>query len=167
MNGRQAVGLALVLTGVASGILWMSGRATHPFVPVVALLLFLAGASVFISKVSGLAEKMRPLLGKNVRVQAWGSDLPGNNPGSKFGVCAVRAVGPGLHVYLRPLPDGSPTHLKVAQPSGTTISDAGMEVGEARYVQWAGSKIMKVEGKIALVLVVTGGSLGREATSAF
>src|ERR1700694_2791883 len=156
MNGRQAVGLALVLAGAALGVLWMSGRLPHPGAPVVALFLFLAGTSLF-SKVSGLAEKMRPLLGKNVRVQVWGSDLPGN-PGSRFAVCPVRARGFGLHVLLRPWLDGGPTHLKVAQPRETTIGDAGLKIGEAKYVQWAGTKIKKVEGEMALVLIVNGGS---------
>jgi len=154
--------LAMTLAGVASGILWISGRAPYPFAPVLALLLFLSGASLFISKVSGLAEKMRPFLGKTVRVQVWGSDLCGS-PGSKFVFCAVRAVGPGLHVYLRPMPDGSPAHLKVAQPRGTTIGDARLEIGDAKYVQWAGSKIKKVEGAMALVLLVNGASLVEES----
>ena len=152
MTGRQAVGLALIVAGVATGILWASGQVIHPFAPVVALLLFLAGASFF-GKVSAYVEKMRPLVGKTVRVGVWGSALPGH-PHSTFIVHAVQAVGPGLHVYLRPRAGGSPTHLKVAQPRETTIGEHGVEIAEAKYVQWAGTKIKKAEGEKALVLVV-------------
>jgi len=92
-------------------------------------------------------------VGKNVCVQVWGLDLDAS-PGSRFTVHAVQAVGPGLHVYLRPVPNGSPIHLKVAQPLGTEISNVGFEISKAKYVQWAGSKIKKVEGEMALKLIV-------------
>ena len=82
-----------------------------------------------------------------------GLDLAGS-PGSKFTIDAVRALGAGLHVFLRPLPDGSPIHLKVAQPLGTQISNVGLEIAEAKYVQWAGSKIKKVQGEMALMLIL-------------
>ena len=150
---QRWVGLPLILLGVASGILWMSGRWPYPFAPVIALFLLLIGTTLLISKVGQLARRMRPLLGKNVRVQVWGSDLA-DSPGSRFTVHAVQAVGAGLHVYLRPVPNGSPKHLKVAQPLGTEISNVGFEISKAKYVQWAGSKIKKVEGEMALKLIV-------------
>jgi hypothetical protein len=131
----------------------MSGRWPHPFAPVVALFLLLAGTSLLISKVGQLAKRMHLLLGKSVHVRAWGLDLAGST-GSKFTIYTVRALGAGLHVFLRPLPDGSPIHLKVAQPLGTQISNVGLEISEAKYVQWAGSKIKKVQGEMALMLIV-------------
>src|SRR4051812_5512562 len=152
MKGRQALGLALMVVGVAAGVLWASGHVLHPFAPVVALLLFLAGASFF-GNVSAYAEKMRPLVGKNVQVWVWGSELPGH-PGSKFRVHSVHAIGVGLHVYLRASPADSPTHLKIAQPGETTVGDTRVEIGAAKYVQWAGKKIKKAKGEKALVLVV-------------
>jgi hypothetical protein len=42
--------------------------------------------------------------------------------------------------------------LKIAQPRETTIGETGVEVGGAKYVQWAGKKIKKAEGEKALVL---------------
>jgi hypothetical protein len=149
---QRWVGLPLILLGVASGILWMSGRWPFPFVPVIALFLLLTGTTLLISKVGQLAKRMRPLLGKNVRVQVWGLDLAGS-PGSRFTVHAVQAVGAGLHVYLRPVPNGSPIHLKVAQPLGTYISNVGVDISKAKYIQWAGLKIKKVEGEMALKLI--------------
>jgi xanthosine utilization system XapX-like protein len=148
--GRRLAGLGLIVAGVAVGILWASGRTSHPFLPVVALLLFLAGASFF-SKTSRFAERMRPLVGKSVRAQVWGAELPGH-AGVVFRLHSVAAVGAGLHLYLRPLPDGSPIHLKVAQPRGALLDDCGVELAEAKYVQWAGRKLAQAEGAKALVL---------------
>ena len=41
------VGIAAVFAGVALGIVWLSGCIAHQFLPVLALLLFLAGISFF------------------------------------------------------------------------------------------------------------------------
>ena len=153
MTGRQATGLALIGAGVAAGGLWASGRLAHPFAPVVALVLFLAGASFF-GKASQFADKLRPLVGKHVRVRVWGLELHDRNSGSSFRVHMVRAIGPGLHFYLRPSPEGSPIHLKVAQPSGTRLGDTTVEISGAKYVQWAGKKIKKDEREKAFVLVI-------------
>ena len=136
---RKAVGFVLVLAGIAVAIAFASKRMTQPFTPVVALFLFLAGASLF-GRAAGYAGKLSHLVGKTVKVKVWGSDLPGDI-GSGFRLEKVRAIGVGLHLYLRPLPDGSPTHLKIAQPRGTVVGATGAEITDAKYVQWAGSKI--------------------------
>lgn len=148
---RRVIGLTFVAAGVVLGIVWAMGWLTQPIAPAAALLLFLVGASFF-GKVGRFAEKLRPFAGKSARVQVWGSDLPGYS-GSTFSVQSVQALGAGLHFYLRPLPDGRPTHLKIAQPRGTTISETGVEIAEAKYIQWAGRKIQKVEGEKALVVL--------------
>ena len=152
MIGRHAAGFVLIAAGIAAGIAWAGGRMTHPFSPVLALLLFLAGASFF-GKTSRFADKLRPLVGQSVRVRVWGSELP-DHAGSRFSVHMVRALGAGLHLYLRPLADGSPMHLKVAQPFGAIAGDSGFEISHAKYVQWDGRKIKKDEREKALVLVV-------------
>jgi hypothetical protein len=138
---RKAVGFALILAGMAIAIAFASKRMTQPFTPVVALFLFLAGASLF-GRVAGLAGKVSHLVGKTVKVKVWGSDLPGDK-GSGFRLDKVSALGAGLHLYLRPLPDGASTHLKIAQPRGAVVGQSGVEVIEAKYIQWAGSKIKK------------------------
>jgi hypothetical protein len=162
-HGSTLVGSPLILLGVASGILWMSGRWPFPFAPDIALFLLLTGTTLLISKVGQLSKRMRLLLGKNVRVQVWGLDLR-VSPGSRFTVDAVQPLGAGLHVYLRPVPNGSPIHLKVAQPLGTEISNAGVDISKAKYVQCAGSKIKKVEGEMALKLIVADESPHREVS---
>jgi len=150
---RQVIGLALILAGLASGMLWATGRISQPFAPAVALLLFLAGTSFF-GSVSRFAERMRQLQGKSVRVQVWGSDLPGA-AGAVFTIQSIRAIGPGLHLYLRPLPGGAPRHLKIAQPVRALMRDGTVEVGDAKYVQWDGRKVKKTEGTTALLLVLS------------
>lgn len=138
---RKVVGFALIAAGIAIAIAFSTKRLTQPFTPVVALFLFLAGASLF-GKVAGLAGQISHLAGKTVKVKVWGSDLPGDT-GSGFRLDKVRAIGPGLHLYLRPLPDGTSTHLKIAQPRGAVVGESGVEIVEAKYIQWAGSKIKK------------------------
>jgi hypothetical protein len=147
---RKTIGIAVLLAAATAAILWASGRVKNPFLPFLALGLFFLGTNFF-GKVSELAERMRPLLGRKVQVQVWGSALSEGNGGS-FVLHAVRALGAGLHVYLRPTAGGSPRHLKVAQPIGATTSDECVEVQEAKYVQWDGRMIKKVTGVKALVL---------------
>ncbi len=150
----RAVGLALVAAGVALGAVWASGRVEHPFAPTAALLLLGAGG-MLMPRSHGVAERMRPLVGKNVTAEAWGAELPGH-AGVTFRVHAVRAVGAGLHLYLAPLPEGKPVHLKVAQPREATIDERGAEIAGAKYVQWAGRKVEKSAGEKALVLRISG-----------
>lgn len=150
----RAAGWALVAAGVALAAAWAGGRVEHPFAPVGALLLLGAGG-MLIPPTHGVAERMRPLVGKSVTAEAWGAELPGH-AGVTFRVHAVRAVGAGLHLYLEPLPEGKPIHLKVAQPRDATVNERGAEVGGAKYVQWAGRKVEKSAGQKALVLRVPG-----------
>jgi hypothetical protein len=139
--GRKVIGFALIVAGVAVAIAFASKRMTHPFTPVVALILFLAGASLF-GRVAGLAGQVSHLVGKTVKVKVWGADLPGDT-GSGFRLDKVSALGAGLHLDLRPLPDGSSTHLKIAQPRWPMVGESGVEITEAKYIQWAGAKIKK------------------------
>ena len=152
MIAREMPGLPLMATGVAVGVLWATGRISNPFALVVAILLFLTGASFF-GKTSRFAERLRPLIGKSVRVTVWGSELP-DHAGCKFRVQSVRSLGAGLHLYLRPLPDGSSIHLKVAQPLETIVGDSHVEISHGKYVEWAGRKIRKDEREKALILIV-------------
>jgi hypothetical protein len=148
------VGIAVVFAGVALGIVWLSGRIAHQFLPVLALLLFLAGISFF-GKTNQFAQRLQPLVGRSVRVLAWDSELPGHSAAT-FIVQSVRALGAGLHLYLRPLPQGAPIHLKIAQPRAATVDDAGVTIREAKYVQWAGRKVRKSQATIPFVLTVVG-----------
>ncbi len=150
----RALGLAAAVSGALLGIAWATGRVTHPFAPALALLLFLVGASLF-PKTHVLAQRMRPLVGESVRVQAWSADLPGH-PGAAFRLHSVRALGAGLHLFLAPLPEGKPIHLKIAQPRQAAVDESGLEIPEAKYVQWHGKKIPNVSGAKAIVVRSSG-----------
>lgn len=150
---RRAAGLVLIVAGVAAGVLWVSGGVTHPFLPVVALLLFLAGASLF-GKTNQLADRIRPLVGRSFRVLVWSTELP-EYAGINATVHSVSALGAGLHLYLRLPADGGPAHLKIAQPRDASVTHDGMEIQDAKYVQWRGRTIAKVSGAKALVLNTT------------
>ena len=151
MLRQRLAGFALIAAGIVAAILWATGRLTHPFAPVAALFLMLLGATSF-GRGSKLSDSLQPLVGKTVGVRVWGSELPDRH-GCKFQMDKVWAFGAGLHFYLRPLPDGSPVHLKIAQPLGTVIGDAGFEVSQAKYVEWDRRNIPKDEREKALVLV--------------
>src|SRR5437016_2399459 len=103
--------LAWILSAVAivAAALWASGRTQQPFVPVFALLLVVMAAGMF-GKTNRFADRLQPLVGRKVRVLAWGDELPGA-AGANFSVDKVLAFGPGLHIYLRQSPDGSPVHM--------------------------------------------------------
>ena len=143
-------GSALMAGGIAAAILFATGHLPSPFAPVGALILLLAGASLF-GKTSRFADKLQWLVRKNVRLLAWGVELPGTK-GSLFEVTKIMAVGPGLHFYLRPHSASSAIHLKVAQPLEATISETGLEISHAKYIQWAGKKVRMAEHEKALVL---------------
>jgi|SRR6516164_5805348 len=148
--GRKLAGLSLIVVGVAVVTLCVSGVATHPLIPVAAFIVFLVGASTF-GGTARLAEQMRPLVAKSVYARAWGAELP-DHFGAEFTVHSVRAFGPGLHVYLRPSEGSASIHLKVAQPRESALDDSRLVISEAKYVQWAGRKVTKVDGTKALEL---------------
>ncbi len=149
----RVAGLVMVVAGVALGAAWASGRVGHPFAPALALLLLGAGG-MLLPRTHSFAARMRPLVGKSVRAQAWGAELPGH-PGAAFRLDAVRALGAGLHLYLAPLPEGKAVHLKVAQPRDAAVDQRGVEIGGAKYIQWAERKVAKSEREKALVLRIT------------
>lgn len=153
---RKFVGIALVFAGAALGIAWASGRIAYQFAPVLALLLFLVGASLF-GKTNQFAQRLQPFVGKNVRVLAWEAELPGHSAAT-FTVHSVQAFGAGLHLYLRPLPQGPAIHLKIAQPRHATVDSAGVTIREVKYIEWAGRKVPRSEVAIPFVLTVVGGS---------
>jgi hypothetical protein len=152
MPGRTIAGFALIAVGIVLAIFWATGRVPTPFTPVAGLIIFLVGAGLF-GKTGRLAEQFQPLIGKDVRVRVWGSELPDHGQ-CCFRLESVRSIGPGLHFYLRPLPNRSALHLKVAQPLEAIATGEGAEIGRAKYVQSSGKKIPKNEREKAVVLIV-------------
>ena len=147
---RKVIGVACVLAGGIAATVWVSGRVRSPFLPFIALILIFFGANFF-SKISELSQKMRPFIGKKVRIQVWGSALNYDGSGI-FVLQSVSAIGAGLHLYLSPMPKGSPKHLKIAQPREATLNKKNVNVGNAKYIQWEGRMTKKVENEKAFVL---------------
>lgn len=134
---RKAMGVTLMVAGIALGIAWGSGSIAQPLGPI-ALVLFLGGVSFF-GRVSRLAGQISSLQRRLVRVKVWGKDLGDGC----FELKSVWAFGAGLHLYLRALPDRTVKHLKIAQPRGTVVGATGAEVTAAKYIQCDGKTIQK------------------------
>lgn len=147
---RKVIGAACVLAGGIAATVWLSGRARSPFLPFIALILIFVGANFF-SKISELSERMRSLIGKKVRIQIWGSALKYEGT-EVFVLLSVSAIGAGLHIYLSPMPKGSPKHLKIAQPRGATLDKKSVGVGDAKYIQWEGRMTNKLKNEKAFAL---------------
>ena len=134
------IGVVFIVSAIALAAAWNLQGLGRPFAPWIALILFLFGANYF-GPVSRLAGQMSSLKGSVVRVKVWGKDLEDR----EFEVKSVSGLGPGLHLYLRPLPNGPVTHLKIAQPRGAVVGETGAEVTTAKYIEWAGKKIKRPE----------------------
>lgn len=117
-------------------------------VPAIAALLFLATS---FSEAGRLTEPLRGFLHHTAVVRVWGAPLPVPS-GAAVTVTSVKALGAGLHVFLRVGSSGSSTHLKVAQPSRAQVLPQGLAIESAAYVQWAGKRLPRVKGAPALTL---------------
>jgi hypothetical protein len=101
---------------------------------------FFAAGTVF-GTAGRIAVSLRPFIGHTVRVEVWGTLLPGSNAGA-FEIDFVLAAGVGLLIYLRPASGGARRLLKVAQPTSAQWDDADrLEIGGAGYVSWGGTKL--------------------------
>ncbi len=118
----------------------------------IGLACFLIAASSF-SNAGQLAPSLRPFVKRSVRVEVWGASLPATTA-PLFELDSVSAVGAGLLIHLRAISGGPRTLLKVAQPGSARLEGARLEIGEARYVSWAGTKLKPHVGKPALVLLI-------------
>ena len=146
---RTLVALALLSVGIAALSYAARGQGHSPLGIVVALAAFIAAATL-ISRACAMAVQLRSFLGRMVTVRAWGTQLP---DGEAFEVASVRAIGAGLHIYLRPQTAVSPIHLKVAQPKRAEITTTSVRIHEAKYIQWAGKRLPRPDSSApALVL---------------
>jgi len=135
---HKIAAFALLILGTAALAVGAAMHRVRPAAIVVALVLFL-GCGTLLSKAGGLARGLASWVNKRVHVEVWGSALPGQGE-SVFEVHAVRALGAGLHIYLRH-GNEPPRDLKVAQPRLATLGESQVIIREAAYVQWAGKRI--------------------------
>lgn len=140
----------------ATGLLLLAGSATGvlPSVSVVAGVALLFGASNQLGPTRHMADDVRPLIGSTLTAAAW--DAPLDVSGSAFELRSVRSVGVGLLLYLQPLGERRPVLLKIAQPETLIADRNGVTVVSAKYIQWRGRKVSKVEGAAALTMHARG-----------
>jgi hypothetical protein len=153
---KRLRGSVFLASGLAALSVALSTTQFRFVAIVVGLACFLLGATA-LSQAGQLVPFLRPFVKRSVRVQVWGAPLPASG-GSTFDVDSVMALSAGLLIHLRPSSGGPRTLLKVAQPGSVRLGDGQVEVGEARYVSWGGTKVTPVVGHPALaVLIASGG----------
>jgi hypothetical protein len=112
----------------------------------VLIVLFIVASKL--SNAGRISAALKPFLGKTVDIRVWGTPISG------FRVHSIRAFGAGLLFLLQPVSGGKTTLLKVAQPQSARPDGQGLVIPDARYVQWAGARMRRVDGTPALELVV-------------
>ena len=83
------VGIALVFAGIALGIVWVSGRIAHPFLPVLALLL-LSGLWLAVVQLGGIDALWTTAYGQVLA----GKLVPGLSRPWRRSTCPVRPRRP-------------------------------------------------------------------------
>lgn len=144
---RKLLAFGFVAIGVAALCYAAQGQGARPIGIVAAVVAFVIAGSL-ISPAAAVAGRLRAFIGSTVTASAWGEPLPG---GEAFEFVSVRAIGAGLHIYLR-TQGSSPIHLKLAQPRQVQISASGFDVADAKYIQWAGRKLARHPSAAAFVV---------------
>jgi hypothetical protein len=150
-SGRGILFVVLGLVGVGIGI---NATEYRPFGAILATLSFALGASL-LGRPARLSAALKPLVGRVVRVSAWGEPLPGS-AGALYVVETITGIGARLHIQLfRHDDEESGGVLKIAQPAGETLGDERIEIASAKYVQWARRKVDRPAGTREPALVIT------------
>ena len=138
---------ALTVGALAAGALYSK--------PVFFLLGF--GAAVLLA--TSLLTSRRPLTrallqfqNRVVEVRLWGAPPPGSP--CALVLTAVNALGPGAHLFFSIEGGGASMHLKIAQPQNPILGPTAITVEAAKYVQWNGRKIPRVDGAPAVSIAV-------------
>jgi hypothetical protein len=150
MAALRSTALRVAAAAVAFGGL-VACVATARFVfliPAIAALLLLATS---FSEASRSIEPLQDYLQHDAEVRVWGAPLPVPG-GTTTTITSVRALGAGLHVFLRVGPGGKSVDLKIAQPSRARLLPRRFTIESARYVQWAGRRLPRVAGAPALTI---------------
>lgn len=153
MNSVSFRGAALLIAGLAA--LSAAVMTSHfRFVAVIGgITCFLLGATAF-SQAGHLATSLQRFRNQSARILVWGAPVP-TAGGSNIEIDSVRALGAGLLIYLRPSPRGPRNLLKVAQPGPGRFADGRFEIDKARYVSWAGKRLVPVTSHPALEIQTT------------
>ena len=122
-------------------------------------VFFLVGFGAAVLLTTSFLTSRRPLTralqqfqNRTVEVRLWGAPPPG--PPSALVLAAVNALGAGIHVFCSMEGGGASMHLKIAQPQNPTLGPTTVIVEAAKYVQWNGRKIPRVDGAPAVSIAV-------------
>jgi len=141
----------------AGGVVWVAVlvavvATSHLGYAAFLVLLPLFVLATRLSRAGRLTVPLQSFVGQPVSILVWGGPLSGN---TSFTLTSVRAVGAGLHLYLQPASGTSPSHLKVAQPSGVTPGPSRIVITGAAYVQWNGRKVQRSPTNDAVVIALS------------
>lgn len=152
---RKRRGILFTIFGLAALAAAASVDTKLRFLAVgLALVCFFIAGTVF-SKAYQLAESLRPFVKKTVRVEVWGIPVPDSSQ-PIFEIDSIKALGAGLLIHLRATSGGPRSLLKVAQPTSATLREGRIEISEATYVSWAGTKLKRAVGtKMPAVALLT------------
>lgn len=140
---------AIIVLGVA-GLVAAAAFPNVRFAGLLVACVFLFMAATALSQAGRVAHAIQPLRGQTVEVRIWGAPLPA---AGAFRVHSIHAFGAALLFQLEPAGGGKVGLLKVAQPRDVRHSGGRVEIGYARYVQWAGKKMAHADGIAAFQLV--------------
>ena len=147
MSPRVAAIPLLLLGLLGCTVALIDPRFSLPGIAVGIVAFFAAGT--LSSNAWQLAKSLRPLLGKPLRFEVWGVAADAD---ARFEIETASAFGAGLLIHLHRVPGGPRLLLKVAQPRAARREDGLLEIGEAAYVSWAGTRLARVVGAPALVI---------------
>src|SRR5712671_8053875 len=141
---RKPVAILFAVAGLA-GLVTAALSSTWRFPGLGAGLLFLFLAGTLLSNATRIASALRHLVGESVHVEVWGTSLPTTND-EPLEVTSITALGAGLLIRLRVTRGGPSVLLKIAQPRSSTLEKDRVEIREAAYVSWGGTRLRPVTG---------------------
>jgi len=148
-NAAVALLVAIGCAGVASSL--MTSTLRFAGVALAVACFFVAGT--MLSAASAMAVQARSLVDESVRVEVWGRPLQISPNEPNAVVESVKVFGAALLIRLGPAVGGRHKLLKIAQPKHLTVLEGRVEIREARYVSWAGTKLKRAAGAPAVVFV--------------
>jgi Na+-transporting methylmalonyl-CoA/oxaloacetate decarboxylase gamma subunit len=143
--------LVFTILGLAGLAAFLSTRWNLVGLGVAVVFLFLAGTAF--SNATQIAKAIRRFVKESVRVEVWGAALPASGA-VIFEIVSISAFGAGLLIRLRATPGGPALLLKVAQPRAARLEEGRIEISEAAYVSWAGTRIKAAAGTKMPALVL-------------
>ena len=114
------------------------------------IAFFIAGTAL--SKATRFKKLLRPFVKRNVSVEVWGAPVPDSSR-PLFEIDSISAFGAGLLIHLRASNGGPRVLLKVAQPVSASVHDDRIEISDAAYVSFAGTRLRRAITAPALSLV--------------